>query len=67
MWLVIAAYHLGMLGTGTHIINCEWKANNQFGNAEEKSKRHVICDLLRIVSNVNAVANEKKTSRQIII
>lgn len=29
---------------------------------QNKSKRHVICDLLRVSSNVNAVANDEQPS-----
>lgn len=40
---------------------CLKPENNQFGTMRnKKSKRHVICDLLRVSSNVNAVANDEQ-------
>lgn len=46
--------HTCMLKTGKQPI---WNNDKQ-----KKSKRHVICDLLRVSSNVNAVANDEQPS-----
>lgn len=50
--------------SNSSILVCLKPENNQFGTMinKKKSKRHVICDLLRVSSNVNAVANDEQPS-----
>lgn len=50
--------------SNSSILVCLKPENKQFGTMinKKKSKRHVICDLLRVSSNVNAVANDEQPS-----